>query len=104
MREAFDRRRQEMYRLLSAIPGVECIEPEGAFYAFPNMTGVLGRELGGSTPQSTLELAGVLLDQAKVAIVPGEAFGAPGYARLSYALGDEQLAEGITRITDFLKG
>jgi aspartate/methionine/tyrosine aminotransferase len=104
MREAFDRRRQEMYRLLSAIPGVECIEPEGAFYAFPNMTGVLGRELGGSTPQSTLELAGVLLDQAKVAIVPGEAFGAPGYARLSYALGDEQIAEGITRIADFLKG
>ncbi|MDQ4132156.1 MAG: pyridoxal phosphate-dependent aminotransferase [Actinomycetota bacterium] len=104
MRQAFDRRRQEMYRLLSAIPGVECIEPEGAFYAFPNMGGVLGRDLGGTTPQTTLELANVLLEQAKVAIVPGEAFGAPGYARLSYALGDEQLAEGVSRIAELVTG
>jgi aspartate/methionine/tyrosine aminotransferase len=102
MRTAFDRRRRTMHDLLSAIDGVTCIEPEGAFYAFPSFAGVLGRDLGGATPATTLELAGVVLDQAKVAIVPGEAFGAPGYARLSYALGDDALKEGITRLADFL--
>ncbi|MEN3316111.1 MAG: aspartate aminotransferase [Acidimicrobiaceae bacterium] len=102
MRTAFDRRRRTMHDLLSAIDGVTCIEPEGAFYAFPSFAGVLGRDLGGTTPATTLELAGVVLDQAKVAIVPGEAFGAPGYARLSYALGDDALKEGITRLADFL--
>jgi aspartate/methionine/tyrosine aminotransferase len=103
MRTAFDRRRRTMHDLLSAIDGVTCIEPEGAFYAFPSFAGVLGRDLGGATPATTLELAGVVLDQAKVAIVPGEAFGAPGYARLSYALGDDALKEGITRLADFLE-
>jgi aspartate/methionine/tyrosine aminotransferase len=102
MRTAFDRRRRTMHDLLSAIDGVTCIEPEGAFYAFPSFAGVLGRDLGGATPATTLELAGVVLDQAKVAIVPGEAFGAPDYARLSYALGDDALKEGITRLADFL--
>jgi aspartate aminotransferase len=104
MREAFDRRRRTMFERLSAIPGVTCPEPEGAFYAFPRMTDVLGRDLGGRRPTSTLELAEVVLDQAKVAIVPGEAFGAPGYVRLSYALGDTQLEEGVARLAKLLGG
>jgi len=102
MRTAFDRRRRTMHGLLAAIDGITCIEPEGAFYAFPSFAGVLGRDLGGSNPATTMELADVLLDEVKVAIVPGEAFGAPGYARLSYALGDDALTEGITRIATFL--
>jgi len=102
MRTAFDRRRKKMHEMLSAIDGVTCLEPEGAFYAFPNLTGVLGREIAGHTPTTTLELADVLLEEAKVAIVPGEAFGAPGYARLSFALGDDDLVEGIDRIADIL--
>jgi aspartate/methionine/tyrosine aminotransferase len=102
MREAFDRRRQTMYSLLSAIPGVRCLEPEGAFYAFPSFEGVLGREIRGRRPASTLELAEILLDEVAVAVVPGEAFGGAGYARLSYALDDSSLAEGLRRITELL--
>ncbi len=102
MREAFDRRRLTMYKLLNEIPGVTCVEPEGAFYAFPSFKGVVGRVIGGVGTSNTLELAEVILEQAKVAIVPGEAFGAPGYARLSYALGDDDLVEGVTRIADLL--
>jgi len=103
MRAAFDRRRRRMYELLSAMPGVECLEPEGAFYAFPSFAGVLGRPLaGGRTASTTLELAGIALEEAKVAIVPGEAFGAPGYARLSYALADEALEEGLGRLATLL--
>jgi aspartate aminotransferase len=97
-RTAFDRRRRAMHAALDAIDGVTCAEPEGAFYAFPSFEGVLGREIAGQRPTTTLELAALLLDEAKVAIVPGEAFGAPGYARLSYALGDEALAAGVGRI------
>ena len=104
MREAFDRRRRRMFELLSAMPGVTCVEPEGAFYAFPSFAGVLGRDIGGRRPRSTLELAEVVLDEAKVAIVPGEAFGAPGYARLSYALADDQLDEGLARLARLLEG
>jgi aspartate/methionine/tyrosine aminotransferase len=102
MREAFDRRRQTIYKLLNEIPGVDCYEPEGAFYAFPSFKGVLGKDISGRTPSSSLELAEVILEEAKVAIVPGEAFGAPGYARLSYALGDTDIVEGVTRIADLL--
>jgi aspartate aminotransferase len=102
MRDAFDRRRQRMVELLNDITGVSCIEPLGAFYAFPSFKAVLGREINGTTPKDTIELAEVLLDQARVAIVPGEAFGAPGYARLSYALGDDDLVEGVTRIAKLL--
>lgn len=102
MREAFDRRREVMYSMLSGIEGVQCLEPEGAFYAFPSFEGVLGRTMGGATPTTTLELADLLLEEAKVAVVPGEAFGAPGYARLSFALGDDDLAEGVGRIADLL--
>ena len=102
MRDAFERRGKTMHLMLSAIPGVVCVEPQGAFYCFPSFEGVLGRELGGRVITSTVELAEVLLDVAKVAIVPGEAFGAPGYARLSFALGDDDIEVGVQRIADFL--
>ena len=102
MREAFDRRRLRMHEMLSAIPGVTCVEPDGAFYAFPSFRGVLGRELRGRRPATTVELAELLLEEVRVAIVPGEAFGAPGYARLSYAVGDDDLVEGLNRITKLL--
>jgi aspartate/methionine/tyrosine aminotransferase len=102
MRESFDRRRMLMHKMLNEIPGISCIEPEGAFYAFPSMKGLMGRTIGGRTVNSSVDFADILLDQAKVAIVPGEGFGAPGYARLSYALGDDDLAEGVGRIADLL--
>ena len=98
MHEAFDRRRRLAVDLLRAVPGVRVAEPEGAFYVFPDLSEVLGREIGGVQVDTTLELAAVLLDRAKVALVPGEAFGAPGSVRISYALGDEDLEEGLTRI------
>jgi aspartate aminotransferase len=102
MRVAFDRRRRRMVELLRAIPGVTCVEPQGAFYAFPSLEAVLGRELRGRLPMTTLELADLMLEEAKVAVVPGEAFGAPGYVRFSYALGDDDLVEGVTRIAKLL--
>ncbi len=102
MREAFDRRRQTMYAMLSDIRGVEVVEPQGAFYAFPSFDRLLGTEIRGHRPSSTLELAGIALEEAHVAIVPGEAFGAPGFARLSYALGDADLEEGVGRLAGFL--
>ena len=104
MRRTYDRRRRRIHEMLTAIPGVSCLEPQGAFYAFPSMEAVLGSELRGRRPSTTLELAEVILDEAKVAIVPGEAFGAPGYARFSYALGDDDLVEGVTRIAKLLAG
>ena len=102
MRAAFDRRRRKMVELLRAIPGFTCVEPQGAFYCFPSVAGVLGRELRGRRPATSMELVDLILEEAKVAIVPGEAFGAPGYARLSYALGDEQLEEGLNRVANLL--
>jgi aspartate/methionine/tyrosine aminotransferase len=104
MRDTFDARRRRMHELLSGIPGVSSLEPEGAFYAFPCLEGVLGREINGKRPETTLDLAEVLLEEAAVAVVPGEAFGAPGYARLSYALGDDELVEGLTRLAEVLGG
>ncbi|MGP8060650.1 MAG: pyridoxal phosphate-dependent aminotransferase [Acidimicrobiales bacterium] len=98
MREAFDRRRRTIHRMLNEIPGVACLEPEGAFYAFPSVKGLLGRELRGVRPATSAELAELCISEAKVAVVPGEAFGAPGYFRMSYALGDEDLAEGVSRL------
>jgi aspartate/methionine/tyrosine aminotransferase len=98
MRAAFDRRGSLMYELLNAIPGVSCMAPQGAFYCFPSFEATLGREYAGMTPHTSLELAGLLLDEARVAVVPGEAFGAPGYARLSFALGDDDLVDGVQRI------
>jgi aspartate aminotransferase len=102
MRAAFDRRGRAMHELLTAIPGVTCLEPQGAFYCFPSFAGVLGREFGDRVVSTSLELCEVLLDEARVAIVPGEAFGAPGYARLSFALADNLLVEGVERIAKFL--
>jgi aspartate aminotransferase len=102
MRSAFDRRRRTMVQLLNEIPGVECPEPTGAFYAYPSVKGVLGREIEGRTAHTSAELAEIILDKAEVAVVPGEAFGAPGYLRLSYALGDDDLAEGVGRIQKLL--
>jgi len=103
MRDAFDRRRRRIHELLAAIPGVTCVEPPGAFYAFPSFQGALDRTIRGRRPGSAMELAEVILEEARVAIVPGEAFGAPGYARLSYALGDDDLVEGVTRIAKLLE-
>jgi aspartate/methionine/tyrosine aminotransferase len=102
MRQAFDRRRKTMHQMLSAMDGVECLAPQGAFYAFPSFEAVLGRTLGGVQISSTLQLAEVALEQAKVAFVPGEAFGSPGYARFSFALGDDDLGNGLTRLGDLL--
>lgn len=98
MREAFDRRRHTMVEMLNAVAGVRCETPGGAFYTFPNMTGLLGVDLAGSVAETTMELGALLLDQIKIAVVPGEAFGAPGYARFSFALADEELVEGLTRL------
>jgi aspartate aminotransferase len=102
MREAFDRRRQTIVRLLNDIPGVVCPEPKGAFYAYPSVKELLGKELRGKRPQTSVELAALILEEAEVAVVPGEAFGTPGYFRLSYALGDEDLAEGVGRMAKLL--
>src|SRR5882757_1180135 len=102
MREAFDRRRLTMVRMLSEIPGVSCPEPFGAFYCYPSVVGVLGKEIRGQRPTSSAELAGLILAEAEVAVVPGEAFGTPGYMRLSYALGDDDLVEGVSRIAKLL--
>ncbi|HZO67584.1 MAG TPA: pyridoxal phosphate-dependent aminotransferase [Kribbellaceae bacterium] len=102
MKVAFDRRRRTMVSMLNEIPGVECPEPTGAFYAYPSVKGVLGREIAGRPVQTSNELAELILDEVEVAVVPGEAFGAPGYLRLSYALGDDDLAEGVGRIAKLL--
>ena len=103
MRSVYDRRRRAIVAALSELPGVVCPEPEGAFYAFPSFAGVLGRPFGPSrrAPATTLELAEMVLEEAKVAFVPGEAFGAPGCGRFSYALADDDLAEGMARLAKF---
>ncbi len=102
MREAFDRRRRTMTRMLNEIPGVVCPEPDGAFYCYPSVKGVLGKEIAGHRTGSSAELAALILDEAEVAVVPGEAFGTPGYFRLSCALGDADLEEGVMRIGKLL--
>ena len=102
MKVAFDRRRLLIVDMLNAIPGVECPMPEGAFYAYPSVKGVLGTEIRGQRPATSSELAGLILDEAEVAVVPGEAFGTPGYMRLSYATSDENITEGLTRVAELL--
>ena len=102
MREAFDRRREQMTIMLNKIPGVVCPLPEGAFYCFPSVKGVLGKELAGRQLASSVQLAEIVLEEAEVAVVPGEAFGTPGYFRLSAALADEDLEVGLTRLGDLL--
>jgi aspartate aminotransferase len=103
MREAFDRRRRKIVELLSAIPGVECPTPRGAFYVYPSVKALLGKEIRGSRPETSVDLAALILEHAEVAVVPGEAFGTPGYLRLSYALGDEDLVTGVNRMGDLLR-
>lgn len=98
MRQAFDRRRRVIVSELSKIDGVAVPTPLGAFYAYPDVRGLLGREWAGVTPTTTLELADLILEKAEVAVVPGEAFGPSGYLRLSYALGDDALLEGVQRL------
>ncbi|WP_370454130.1 pyridoxal phosphate-dependent aminotransferase [Frondihabitans sp. PhB188] len=98
MRQAFDVRRKTIVAELNAIDGIVTPTPEGAFYVYPDVSGLLGRTWGGVTPTTSLELADLILDQAEVATVPGEAFGPSGYLRLSYALGDDALLEGVRRL------
>jgi aspartate aminotransferase len=102
MRRAFDRRRRTMVAMLNDIEGVVCPMPQGAFYAYPSVKGVLGRTIRGRTPTTSAELAELILEEAEVAVVPGEAFGPSGYLRLSYALGDDDLTEGVGRIQRLL--
>jgi aspartate/methionine/tyrosine aminotransferase len=102
MREAFDRRRQTIVSMLREIPGVACPEPQGAFYVYPSVKALLGRSIGGRVANDSVELAEIVLEQAEVAVVPGEAFGTPGYLRMSYALGDDDLAEGVGRMQRLL--
>jgi aspartate aminotransferase len=98
MKEAFDRRRRTIVAMLNEIDGVVCPDPKGAFYVYPSVKGLLGRDIEGRTAATTTELAEIILERAEVAVVPGEAFGSPGYLRLSYALGDDDLAEGVGRL------
>lgn len=102
MREAFDRRRRVMVDKLSQVPGFTVPTPTGAFYAFPDVSGALGREIRGTRVATSAELAAVILQEAEVAAVPGEAFGAPGHLRFSYALNDDDLVEGIDRVIALL--
>ncbi len=102
MREAFDRRRRTIVRMLNEIDGVVCPEPEGAFYVYPSVKALIGKEIRGKRPQDSVDLAALILEEVEVAVVPGEAFGTPGYLRLSYALGDEDLVEGVSRIQKLL--
>lgn len=103
MKIAFDRRRQLITKMLNEIEGINCPEPEGAFYVYPSVKNILGREIRGKVPTTSAELSALILDEVEVAVVPGEAFGTPGYIRLSYALGDDDLIEGISRVQDLLK-
>jgi len=102
MGEAFDRRRKLIVKLLNEIPGVSCPTPTGAFYVYPSVKGVLGKEIRGNRPKTSAELATLILDEVEVAAVPGEAFGPSGYLRFSYALGDEDIVEGIGRVKKLL--
>jgi aspartate/methionine/tyrosine aminotransferase len=102
MREAFDRRRRTIVSMLREIPGVACPEPQGAFYVYPSVKALLGRPIAGRTAEDSVQLAEIVLEEAEVAVVPGEAFGTPGYLRMSYALGDDDLVEGVTRLQRLL--
>ena len=102
MGEAFDRRRKLIVKLLNEIPGVSCPNPTGAFYVYPSVKGVLGKEIRGKRPKTSAELATLILEEVEVAAVPSEAFGPSGYLRFSYALGDEDIIEGIGRVKKLL--
>ncbi|MSW11626.1 MAG: aminotransferase class I/II-fold pyridoxal phosphate-dependent enzyme, partial [Actinobacteria bacterium] len=102
MKIAFDRRRKLITGMLDAIPGVTCPLPEGAFYVYPSVKGLMGKTIRGKGIASSADLADVILDEAEVAVVPGEAFGTPGYLRLSYAIGDDDIVEGVNRMAALL--
>jgi aspartate/methionine/tyrosine aminotransferase len=102
MREVYDRRRRTIVKMLREIPGIECPEPMGAFYVYPSVKGVLGKDIRGRRPASSAELCEIVLDEVEVAVVPGEAFGTPGSVRMSYALGDDDLVEGVNRLHGLL--
>lgn len=104
MRLAFDTRRRLMHSTLAAMDGVDCAEPEGAFYCFPNVEGLYGRRIAGRTIGSSADLAEVLLEAARIAVVPGEGFGAPGYLRISYAAADDRITVGMQRMGELLAG
>jgi aspartate/methionine/tyrosine aminotransferase len=104
MRKAFDRRRHTMVEMLSAIDGIVCPTPKGAFYCYPSVEGLIGREIRGKRPANSAELATLILEEVEVAVVPGEAFGPSGFLRLSYALSDEDLVEGVSRMQKLLSG
>jgi aspartate/methionine/tyrosine aminotransferase len=103
MRTTFDRRRRRVVSMLNDIEGVTCPLPDGAFYAYPSVKALLGRKIAGRRPRTSLELAEVLLDEAEIAMIPGEAFGTPGYLRVSYALGDDDLVEGVSRMQKLIE-
>src|SRR4029079_15891949 len=102
LREAFARRRQTIVSMLRELPGIACPEPQGAFYVYPSVKGLLGRTIAGRVAETSTELAELILEEAEVAVVPGEAFGSPGYVRMSYALGDDDLVEGVGRLHKLL--
>ena len=104
MHEAFDRRRRTIVRMLREVEGMAVPEPKGAFYVYPNVEGLLGRDIRGRTAATSSELAAIILEETEVAAVPGEAFGPSGFLRLSYALSDDDLVEGVSRIQDLLAG
>ena len=104
MKVAFDRRRKLIVKMLNEIDGFECPMPQGAFYVYPAVHQVLGREIRGKKPITSAELATLILDEVEVAAVPGEAFGPSGYLRFSYALSDEDIVEGISRIQKLING
>jgi aspartate/methionine/tyrosine aminotransferase len=104
MRSTYDRRRQIAHERLNAIDGITCPLPEGAFYAFPSVQGIFGRDVGGRTVSTAEELCEALLETVQVALVPGEGFGAPDCVRLSYAVSDDDLVKGLDRIADALSG
>ncbi|NDE72047.1 MAG: aminotransferase class I/II-fold pyridoxal phosphate-dependent enzyme, partial [Actinobacteria bacterium] len=102
MGEAFNRRRALIVKMLNEIPGVQCPTPTGAFYVYPSVKALLGKEIRGRRPTTSAELASLILEEAEVAVVPGEAFGPSGYLRLSYATSDEDIIEGVTRMKNLL--
>ena len=102
MGEAFNRRRALIVKMLNEIPGVECPTPTGAFYVYPSVKALLGKEIRGRRPTTSAELASLILEEAEVAVVPGEAFGPSGYLRLSYATSDEDIIEGVSRLKTLL--
>lgn len=102
MREAFDRRRRLIVEMLSQVQGFQVPTPRGAFYAYPDVTALFGRKLRGVTIESSLQLADMILDMAEVAAVPGEAFGPTGFLRFSYAIADEEIVTGITRVQELM--